>query len=294
MLKNNACVIGYPIHHSLSPRIHSFWLNAYNIEGNYSREEVRPDDLTMFLNTMVEKGFKGCNVTIPHKEKVKDFLEEHHWIDSAARKIGAVNTIKVVGEQLQGFNTDFYGFMASLKAGLAEGLEGEKKCDDLYGKKVMVIGAGGAARGIIYGLFNDLVDKVILTNRTQEKADKLAADFGQKIEVVPWEKKTDYLSDVDVLVNTTSLGMIGQPPLEMDLDGLLETAVVTDIIFNPLHTELLMDARKNGHKIIDGLGMLLHQAAPAFKHFYDPENEAFHGLPEVTDALRNYVLEGLR
>ena len=219
-------------------------------------------------------GFKGCNVTIPHKEAA---FEAGDHLTERAKIIGAVNTVTVdENGVLTGDNTDGYGFIENLKAGAAN-WRAEKP--------VTILGAGGAARGVLAALQDAGVKTIRLTNRTKQRAEALAADLGG-IEVVDWQERSDCLEDIGLLVNTTSLGMSGQAPLDMVLDGLNAEAVVTDIVYSPLKTDLLLKAEQRGNTIVDGLGMLLHQARPGFAAWFGVE-------PEVDDVLRSFVLEDL-
>jgi len=285
-IKLKAAVIGNPVEHSLSPVIHNYWLKKYRINGEYNKILVKNEELEEFLLNLDKNGLEGINVTIPYKENVLKFITvKNHDVS----KIGASNTIVVNKSGLEGNNTDHYGFIENIKQ--------ELKSYDFKGKNITILGAGGASRAIIYGLINQSVNKIILLNRTREKADIMAKDLmssvGGIIEVKDWEERNFILSDTDMLVNTTSLGMIGQNKLDIDLSTLKKDAVVTDIVFNPLITDLLQQANDKGYITVDGLGMLLHQAAPAFKSFYDRNNKYIDGLPEVTNELRKQVLSKL-
>ncbi len=270
-----AGVMGWPIHHSRSPRLHGYWLRRYDIDGAYLPLAVVPDRVEAAVTGLAALGFAGCNVTLPHKQAVMPLMDE---LDETARRIGAVNTIIVdVNRRLIGRNTDAYGFIQNLRAGVDD--------IDLTGATACLLGAGGAARAIVYALLEAGVTELRLTNRTAEKAQALAAEFGKTINVVSWAERSEALSGCALLVNSTNLGMTGQPPLEIALDALPADAVVNDIVYAPLETPLLTSAKARGHTIVDGLGMLLHQAQPAF--------EAWFGhRPEVDAGLREYVLNG--
>lgn len=276
-------VIGFPISHSLSPRIHNFWLKKYNISGSYEAIEVRPEDLENFINKLGKNGFKGINITLPHKERALSFVDK---ADQFAKFLGAINTVVVDDSGVSGTNTDFLGFAQNLKSS-APGF-------DFSRGKAVIIGGGGAARAVLFALTSLKVPEIIATNRTREKAEEIkqiiVENFrypAEKIKVVDWENRSNALEHANLLVNATSLGMKGQPPLEIDLSFLPKDALVTDIVYNPLETELLKQARERGNKTVDGLGMLLHQAAPGF--------EAWFGIkPEVTEELRNHVLEAMK
>ena len=272
----SACVIGWPVEHSRSPAIHGYWLRQYGIEGAYEKMAVRPEDLAVFLSNLSAHGYVGANVTLPHKEAA---LHAARAADAAAKAIGAANTLWLdANGKLQASNTDAYGFMTNLNAGAPKWRE---TCD-----VAMVLGAGGAARAILYGLIKAGVPRILLTNRTIAKAEALAREFGAPVEVIPWESKDAALSACGLLINTTSLGMTGQPPLEIMIEALPQTAVVTDIVYVPLETPLLAAARARGLTAVDGLGMLLYQAAPGFERWFGVR-------PEVTPALRDHVVATL-
>ena len=271
-----AGVIGWPIDHSLSPRLHGYWLNRFNIKGSYEAIGVDKDGLQLFLEKLPINGYSGLNVTIPHKESVMQHL---HSISSQARRIGAVNTIIVNNKgQLAGSNTDGFGFIENLK-------QGNSEFNATKGPAV-VLGAGGAARAIVVALIDKGAPSIKLINRTRARAEELALDIGGPIQVLDWQDRNDILEDASLLVNTTTLGMNGKPPLDISLDGLAAEALVTDIVYAPLETALLKSARARGNGAVDGLGMLLHQARPGFAAWFGVE-------PEVTDDLRNYVLAGI-
>lgn len=264
-----AAVIGYPVTHSLSPRLHGFWLKKYRIEGEYTAIEVTPDTLPEVLRGLGAKGFCGINVTVPHKETVIKFLDS---IDEAARAIGAVNTITVRGGKLKGTNTDVYGFIENLRQ---NGFPRAKN-------KAVVLGAGGAARAVVKALTDEKFAKIMLVNRTTAKAEAIAKN-STGVEVMDWKDRAKTLSDTDLLVNTTTLGMQGKEPLALDLSTLPRQVVVNDLVYTPLITPLLAEAKARGNKTVDGLGMLIHQAVPAF--------EAWFGIrPVVDDDVRKQVL----
>ena len=271
-----ACVIGWPVEHSRSPVIHEYWLEHCGIDGAYVKEAVTPEDIGDFLGSLSQHGYVGANVTLPHKEAA---LRAVHHADAAAQAIGAVNTVWLDEEgALQGSNTDAYGFMTNLDA-LAP--DWRKGCD-----VAMVLGAGGAARAILFGLIEAGVPRILLTNRTAAKAETLAREFGAPVEVIPWEDKDTALAACRLLVNTTSLGMTGQPPLDIMVSALPASAAVTDIVYVPLETPLLAAARARGLAVVDGLGMLLHQAVPGFERWFGVR-------PEVTPELRARVVATL-
>lgn len=269
-----ACVIGWPITHSRSPLIHGFWLREYGIDGSYTKEAVEPDNLAAFLDSLGEHGFAGCNVTVPHKEAALARADE---ADETARAIGAANTLWLEGDTLRATNTDVHGFLANLDASAPGWSEGRGTA--------VVLGAGGAARAVLYGLRERGFADIRLVNRTIERAETLASHFGG-VSVHPWTEAGAVLGDCTFLVNTSSLGMTGAPPLDLPLDDLPEQAVVHDIVYAPLTTELLARASSRGNRTVDGLGMLLHQAAPGFQKWFGVR-------PKVTDALRSLVIADL-
>jgi shikimate dehydrogenase len=275
-----AGVMGWPVGHSLSPRLHGHWLERYRIDGAYVPLPVRPEDAAMAFAALPRLGFLGWNVTVPHKETAFRLVHAH---DAAAARMKAVNTVLVQPDgTLLGLNTDGRGFLAHLCAA-APGWAPTAG-------PVALLGAGGAARGIAVALLEAGVPELRLANRTPERARALAdelAALGRPIAAVPWEKRAGALLEgAALLVNTTSLGMTGQPPLELGLDALPRAAVVADIVYVPLRTGLLAAAAARGHVTVDGLGMLLHQAVPGFAHWGGV-------MPAVDEDLRACVLAGL-
>lgn len=267
-----AAVIGWPIAHSRSPIVHSYWLREYGIEGSYERLGVPPEQIEEFLRTFERTGLAGGNVTIPHKEVAMRMCDE---VDEAARLLGAVNTLRYEDGKLYGSNTDGIGFLGSLDAG-APGW-------DKAGGVAVVLGAGGAARAIIWALISRGFSPIQIVNRTVERAQDLVVRFGSGTQAHSIDVLPDLLPKAAILVNTTSLGMNGQPSMDVDLDLLPDNALVTDIVYVPLETDLLARARKRGLRTVDGLGMLLHQAVPGFEQWFGIR-------PKVTDALRAAVL----
>ncbi len=266
-----AGVIGYPISHSKSPTIHQYWMDQYNINGNYHHIEIKPKDLEIKIKDIIYQGYNGFNVTAPHKENIFKLCDE---VDAAAKKIGAVNTVVIKDQKLYGTNTDSFGFIENLKS---------SQDIDFKKKKPFILGAGGAARAILYGLLQEGVEEILLTNRTIDRAENLQKLDPNKIKVIPWEEKETYLNKINLLVNTTSLGTKNQQSLEINLDNLTSNSLVSDIVYNPLMTDLLSQAKDRHHSIVTGIGMLLHQARPAFK--------AWTGvMPEVTKDLEQKVL----
>ncbi|MCF6195651.1 MAG: shikimate dehydrogenase [Emcibacter sp.] len=271
-----AGVVGWPISHSLSPRLHGYWLKKYHIDGTYDPYAVKPEDLGSFIKTLTEKNITGLNLTVPHKEIILPFLDH---VDDIARKIGAVNTVTCHDGRLSGTNTDGYGFLTNLKEMAPNWLATDGPA--------MILGAGGAARAAMVSLLDVGVPEIKLVNRTKSRAENLAEIYGDlPITICDWQDLSKNLSGISLLINTTVLGMTGQPPLEIDLSGLSLSTVVYDIVYNPLETDLLKTAKANGNIAVDGLGMLLHQAVPAFEIWYGQR-------PEVDTALREYMIAGL-
>ena len=267
-----ACVIGWPVEHSRSPIIHRYWLAQYRIDGGYEKEAVRPEDLRAFLESLWRLGYVGANVTLPHKEAA---LHAARSADEAAIAMGAANTLWLDPDgALHASNTDAYGFITNLDAEAPAWNEGPGGA--------LVLGAGGAARAIVYGLIAAGASKIVLANRTRARAESLARVFGPRVEVIDWDARNAALAASGLLVNTTSLGMTGQEPLEIDLAGLPKDAVVADLVYSPLETKLLAAARSRGLKSVDGLGVLLHQAVPGFERWFGVR-------PTVTPELRAHV-----
>jgi shikimate dehydrogenase len=264
-----ACLIGWPAAHSRSPLIHHYWLRTLGIEGGYNIEAVPPEGFAEFVLHLSTHGFIGANVTIPHKERALALSQP----DARARAVGAANTLWYEGGELRSTNTDIEGFIDNLDA-CAPGWDGATDA--------LVLGAGGSARAVVFGLIERGIKRVHLANRTIERAVALADQFGGNIHPVAWETIGDLLPRAGLLVNTTSLGMHGQPALELDVTLLPSHAVVADLVYVPLETPLLSAARGRGLKVADGLGMLLHQAVRGFELW-------FGRRPEVTSELRALV-----
>lgn len=275
-MTRKAFVVGHPIRHSRSPLIHGHWLAEHGIDGTYERIDVAPEAFEAFLRGLPASGFAGGNVTIPHKEaafRLADSLTER------ARTIGAVNTLIVEGDRVRGDNTDAPGFIAHLDQSLGE------NWPDRTGRQALVLGAGGAARAVVVGLVERSLT-VRVANRSPERARALAELDPGNVAALSWEALPEALRETGLLVNTTSLGMAGQPPLALDLGPLPARAAVADIVYAPLETPLLAAARARGLAAVDGLGMLLHQAVPGFA--------AWFGLrPAVTPALREKIVADL-
>ncbi len=267
-----AGVMGWPIMHSRSPRVHGYWLEHYGLAGAYVPLAIKAEGLEAALRALPALGFSGCNLTIPHKEAALRIVDE---ASPLARRIGAVNCIVVREDgSLEGRNYDAFGFTASLR-------ERAPELRFAAGPAV-VIGAGGASRAILAGLMDEGVPEIRLINRSPARAQALAAEFGGPIRAMPWEERAQALEGAAILVNTTSQGMVGEAPLDLPLDALPLSALVVDIVYVPLETPLLASARARGNRTVDGLGMLLHQARPAF--------EAWFGIdPVVTLELREMI-----
>ena len=266
-----AGVVGRPVKHSRSPIIHGYWLEQFGINGRYDRYDVKPEDFSHFVKTLLEQGLQGVNVTIPHKEAAFLALDE---ATDRARRLKAANTLWFENGKLWGDNTDSIGFLANLDQGHPGW--------DINAKSALILGAGGAARAIIAGLQERNIEKITIVNRTRERAEELALMSGGQVAVAEWSKLSFQLESADLVVNTTSLGMSGQPDLDLSLDPLGKNALVTDIVYVPLETNLLKQARLRGNPVVDGLGMLLHQAVPGFEHWFGKR-------PVVTDELRHLV-----
>ena len=271
-----AGVMGYPIAHSRSPRLHGHWLARYGIAGAYLPLLVAPDDLGRALEGLRALNFRGCNVTLPLKEKALALVDR---VEPLARRIGAVNTVTVDRDgALVGTNTDTFGFLENLRAALPGW--------SAAAGPAVVLGAGGAARAVVAALIDAGAGEIRLANRSLERAQALEAAFGAAVRVVPWRERAQALDGAALLVNTTALGMAGSDELEIALDALPRAAAVNDIVYAPLMTALLQRARARGNAVVDGLGMLLHQARPGF--------EAWFGVaPEVDERLRRHVAADL-
>lgn len=271
-----AGVVGWPVDHSLSPRLHGFWLERYRVNGAYVALAVRPPDLADVLRILPRIGFRGVNITVPHKEAALEIMDE---VEPLARSIGAVNTVVVRDDgTLEGRNTDAYGFLENLRQGAPHWHAPHKP--------VAVVGAGGAARAICVALLDAGVPELYLINRTKARADRLAEELGEQVIPVAWERHADALAESALLVNATTLGMKGEPESLLDLSKLPASAVVTDVVYTPLETPLLAAAKARGNPVVDGLGMLIHQARPGF--------EAWFGVaPEADGALREHLLKAL-
>jgi shikimate dehydrogenase len=265
-----ACVIGWPVEHSRSPLIHGYWIRQLGLDAAYRREAVPPERFVDFVARLAERGYVGANVTVPHKAAALELSKP----DALAQAVGAANTLWLADGVLHATNTDVEGFVASLDAGVpgwAARVE-----------SAVVLGAGGAARAIVFGLIERGVRRIHVVNRSFDRATALQRRFGERVVPFGWDHRNGLLADAGLLVNTTTLGMAGQPPLEIDLSRLAPAAVVADIVYAPLVTPLLAGGRARGLRTVDGLGMLLHQAVGAFARFFGVR-------PQVTQALRTLV-----
>jgi len=274
-----AGIMGWPVAHSRSPAMHNFWLEEQRIDGAYVPLPVRPEQLEHALRALPALGFRGCNLTIPHKQLALSIIDR---VEPLARRIGAVNTIIIAPDgSLEGRNTDAFGFRETLRETVPDWKPASGPA--------VVLGAGGAARAVVAALIEARVREIRLINRTEARAELLAralANPSSRITVLPWSDRDRALAEAGLLVNTTSLGMAEEPALEIDLALLSLSAIVVDIVYVPLETALLAAARQRGHRVVDGLGMLLHQGRPGF--------EAWFGAPvRVTRELRAAVLTTL-
>lgn len=267
-----AGVLGWPVTHSRSPRLHGHWLAEYGIDGAYLPLPVRPERFEPAVRALVDLGFRGANVTLPHKEAALALCDA---VTPLARRIGSVNTLVFREGRVEGDSSDGFGFLENLRQSAPDWRAAAGPA--------VVLGAGGAARAVVAVLLDAGAPRVRLLNRTPARAEILAAELGGSIELLDWGSWQAALGGANLLVNTTTLGMAGQPPLELDLAALPREALVNDIVYTPLETALLAAARARGNPVVDGLGMLLHQARPGF--------EAWFGVaPSVTPALRRAVL----
>lgn len=270
-------LIGHPVSHSKSPLIHAHWMKHYNVNGCYDTIDLSCEDLEEGISNLIKQGYTGLNITVPHKVAVMELCDE---IDELAKIVGAANTITIKDKKLFGTNTDVFGFTQNI-------LENSSNFKFSAGP-ALVLGAGGAARAVIEGLIQKGVPEIRLSNRTKEKAKILleSSSQPQNIKLIDWEKRNSAkaMKDINLLVNTTALGMSGKTALEIDLEYLPKETLVNDIVYAPLMTELLKSAQNRGNPVVTGIGMLLHQARPGFK--------LWHGvMPEVTRSLQELVLK---
>lgn len=268
-----AGVLGWPVAHSLSPKLHGHWLEYYELKGSYIAMPVHPDDFETVLRTLPKMGFVGVNLTIPHKESV---LQIADIVTDRAALIGAANTLIFRDDgMIHADNTDGYGFITNLSQSAPSWDAGKGAA--------AVIGAGGAARAVVASLLETGVPELRITNRTKLRAEQIKAEFGAKVVVYDWAQAGNMLEGAYTVVNATSMGMVGKPPLRVPLDALNPDAVVTDLVYTPLMTDFLNHAQARGCKTVDGLGMLLHQAVPGFERWFGVR-------PEVNDLSRQVIL----
>jgi len=273
--KRKAFVVGFPINHSLSPFIHGFWLNFYKIKGSYEAYAIAPDDFSDFVTILKEQEFIGGNVTLPYKEQA---FQLAHYRDEAAAAIGAVNSLWFEEGCLWGGNSDAYGFARNLDDFVPSWCER---------KTALVLGAGGAARAVIFALKQRGFKIIFLANRTKERAKQLNLHFGSVIRVIDWQQINKHIHFADLIINTTSIGLTGNNTgLPLDFSLAKSDAIVSDIVYTPLKTSFLQAAEERGLKTVDGLGMLLHQAVFGFERW-------FGFKPTVSDELRDYIIEKL-
>jgi len=265
-----AGVMGWPVMHSRSPLMHNYWFEQQGLTGTYVPLAIEPEGLAAALRALQPLGFAGCNLTIPHKQDAMAIVDE---VDDVAKRIGAISCVVVRDDgSLFGTNNDWLGFIGNLKQ-----TQPDWRAD---AGPVAVIGAGGGSRAVCYGLMQEGAKEIRLVNRTLEKAEAIAEEFGGPIRALPWDERHDALDGVALVVNTTSQGMVGQSELDLQLDRLPKTALPADIIYTPLESPFLTQARERGHATVGGLGMLLHQGPPAWKLWFDVE-------PTVTEELRD-------
>jgi shikimate dehydrogenase len=269
-----AFVAGWPISHSLSPLLHGYWLKKHAVDGSYEPVAVPPDRFVPFLQDMAASGYAGGNITIPHKEAA---FRVCHNVDESAAAVGAVNTVWMEGGTIHGSNSDVHGFLANLD----ERAPGWDRAE-----RALVLGAGGASRAALHALLSRNIARIVLANRTRARAESLAAIAPTAISVIEWSELAGEATDCGLIVNTTPLGMTGQPPLEFDPAVAPAGTVVNDLVYNPLRTGLLEAAAAAGLVAVDGLGMLLHQAVPGFEKWFGIR-------PRVDAGLRQYLAEKL-
>jgi len=265
-------LIGNPVHHSKSPLIHNYWIEKYGLEGEYRAVAIAPENLRIGIDALIDEGYAGFNVTAPHKQEIFKLCGH---VDDVANAIGAVNTVVIKDGVLHGTNTDAFGFIENVRQH-AFGV-------DFAHRPVVVLGAGGAARAVAYGLMEAGATNIIVTNRTFEKAQDIVAMNKGVIRAVAWDERSEALDSAGFLVNTTVLGMTGKEPLSINLTMLPKDSIVCDIVYAPLMTDLLREAERGGRQVVTGIGMLLHQARPAFEKW-------FGVLPDVDTVLEAKVL----
>ena len=272
-----AGVMGWPVMHSRSPLLHNYWMRRHGLAGTYVPLAIEPDKLPAALRALPALGFAGCNLTIPHKQAAMAIVDT---VDDVAKRIGAISCVTVRPDgSLKGTNNDCFGFIENLKQAYP-GWRADAG-------PAVVLGAGGGARAVAYALMQAGAKEIRVINRTLERAQGLAAEFGKPLTALAWDERNDALADAALIVNTTSLGMVGQPPLDLRLDAAPQTALAYDIVYVPLETPFLAAARARSLRTVTGLGMLLHQGRPAWKAWFDIETS-------VTDELRTLLEDSLR
>ncbi len=272
-----AGVMGWPVMHSRSPLLHNYWFQRHGLAGTYVPLAIAPERLGPALRALHPLGFAGCNLTIPHKQAAMGLVDE---VDSVAKRIGAISCVSVKADgSLAGTNNDCFGFIENLRQTVPTW-----RAD---AGPAVVLGAGGGARAVAYALMREGVAEIRVINRSAERAQALAAEFGRPLEALSWDRRHDALAGAALVVNTTSQGMVGQPALDLRLDALPASAIAADIVYVPLETPFLAAARARGHRTVNGLGMLLHQGRPAWKAWFGIETE-------VTDELRGVLERSLQ
>lgn len=270
-------VIGHPISHSKSPLIHSYWLDSHDLSGSYEVIDIKPENLKQDVLDLANQSYKGFNVTVPHKVAIMELCDV---IDPIAEQIEAVNTVTIKKGKLHGTNTDAFGFAENIKQAVTR----ENWDWSFDGGKAVVIGAGGAANAVIHALLEEGVPKITITNRTREKAEILTSRDVRKITAYDWDSRNECFKDANLIINCSALGMAGNAALDVDLKDAPKSALVTDIVYAPLYTDLLKQAKDQGLRTVTGIGMLLHQARPGF--------ELWNGvLPDVTPELETLALK---
>ena len=269
-----AGVIGHPISHSKSPKLHNYWLNKYKINGFYVPFSITTEKLKSSINGLINLGFKGVNVTIPHKTNVLTYADS---VTDRASLIGAANTLYFSKSgKVHADNTDGYGFIQNIIDEIPD--------FDFYDKRAIIYGAGGSSRAIASALISSGIKEVGITNRTRSKAQIISENLGAKVSVVDWRKAPETVGEVDIIINATSMGMVGQPDFSQPISRAKKTALVVDIVYNPLETDLLKEAQKLNLKTVGGIGMLINQAVPGFEHW-------FQKTPVISDDIRKFIVE---
>jgi shikimate dehydrogenase len=274
MEENHAAVIGSPINHSLSPKLYNYWLKKYKILGKYTSYDVKPEELEDFLLSLEEKKLIGVNITLPHKENAYEIAKKHGEVSILADKIKAVNIIFLQNGKIFGTNTDYHGFKRALINKIPE--------FDFENKKILILGAGGAAKSIICGLLNEKTSSITVLNRTLNKLNKLNKELNKSIKIADLYNVEKHIKNSDLIINATSCGLNGENDLDINHMKINSKKIFYDIVYKPLNTKFLKDAKLNNHQIINGLGMLVHQAIPCFNIYYN-------FLPNETEEISNYL-----